>query len=216
VSLINANDIPLTRGVISNPTLWGHVTGSVYVENDVLAAFKVGAFGAVGWRSIHSHTLTDATDPAHPIVSEIPGTGTDLRLHARIGAEAHLTLLSTVDPLTVSGVVLFATENQDLVGGLRDASWFGGFVEASWTWSPYWTVLARYERIITLTAGTDATPVNEGDLTAVTAILRHTIELSNRAAVAFQLEGSYAATVTSAFASPPAGTTLLVALDFAY
>jgi hypothetical protein len=111
---------------------------------------------------------------------------------------------------------MVGNEDQGLVGGLRDATWIGGFVEASWTWSPTWTVLARYERITSLTAGTDANPVTEGDLNAVTATLRHTIEISNRAAVAFQVEGSYSDVATAAFNSPPAGIAVLLALDVAY
>jgi len=208
VSLLNANGPPITRGIVSNPTLWGHITGNFYVENDFLAAIKVGAFGAVGWRSAVAHTNPDGTP--------IPGTGVDLRPWERVGAEVHLTLASVVNPLTLSGVVMLGNEDQGLVGGVRDATWFGGFVEASWTWSPTWTVLARYERITSLAAGSDGTPVSEGDLNAVTATLRHTIEISNRAAVAFQLEASYSDEVTAAFNSPPAGMTLLLALDFAY
>jgi hypothetical protein len=208
VSLLNANGPPITRGIVSNPAVWGHVTGNFYVEGDFLAAIKVGAFGALGWRSVTSHVNPDG--------SPIPGTGVDLRAWERVGGEVHLTLASLTNPLTLSGVVMFANEDQGLVGGLRDAAWFGGFIEASWTWSPTWTVLARYERITSLTAGTDTNPVTEGDLNAVTAMIRHTIELSNRGAVAFQIEGSYSDVTTVNSASPPAGLTLLLALDFAY
>jgi hypothetical protein len=208
LSVLNANGPPITRGLVSNPALWGHVSGNFYVENDFFAAVKIGAFGALGWRSTVAHTNPDS--------SPIFGTGTELRPWERVGGEVHLTLASVINPVTLSGVVMYANEHAELVSGTRDASWFGGFVEASWTWSPTWTVLARYEKITSLTAGLDVNPVNEGDLMAVTALLRHTVEISNRDALAFQLEGSYSNFVTVNAPSPPEGWALLIALDFAY
>jgi hypothetical protein len=215
VSFINANDVPINRGIVSNPTIWGHLSGNFYVENDFLAAVKIGAFGAVGWRSVTNHTITDNTGTT-PVISDIPGTGVDLRMHERVGAEAHLSLISTINPLTISGVVLYGNEDKGLVGGTQDASWFGGFIEASYSWSSTWMVLARYEKITSLTAGDPTAPVNEGDSTTYTALLRHLFEITNRASVGAQLEFSYAETVANAFSAPPAGTTLLLAIDVAF
>jgi hypothetical protein len=216
LSLLNENDSSaFSKSIVSNPVVWAHVQGSMNIDSDVLAAIKGGVFGAVGFHPTAFKTTTDGET-----TTPITGTGDDHKVHGRVGAEVHLSFLSTVFPLTVSGVVMYGTEDQALIdGGLRSAQWLGGFVEASYTWAVDWTVIARYEGIRTLQSGLDDPPENEGDVNVVTAALRHTIDLSSRAAGALQLEVSQAYTTTNSVPSSegtPASTTVLLAVDFEF
>jgi hypothetical protein len=220
VSFLNENDAPLfSKSLVSNPVVWGHVTGNVYLDSDVLAAIKGGVFGAIGFHPTTFDTVTTGTGDAATTTS-LTGTGRDLKPFSRAGAELHLSFLSTVFPLTVSGVVMFATEDQALIeGGVRDATWLGWFGEISYTWAVDWTVIARYDGVRTTQSGLDDPPQSEGDVDVVTAAIRHTIDLSSRAAGAIQLEASQAYTQTNGLPAgegTPAVTTVLLAVDFEF
>ena len=211
VSLLNENNAVLSSNIVSTPTLWGHVQGTHYLDNDFLAAVKAGVFGAVGF-----HPTSFSTTTAGPV----DGTATHLKTWERVGGELHLTFLSTVFPLTLTGVAQYGTEDAALIAnGMRRADWVSAFVEAEYTWAINWSVVARYDRSHSLHAGSTALPPNEGDVYSAVGVLRHGIELTARTAAAAQLEVSRSSTTTAAVPSPqgpPAGTTVLLAADFAF
>jgi hypothetical protein len=146
----------------------------------------------------------------------VPGTAADLRSFYRAGAELHLVLLSTVRPLTLSGVILWGTDDRDLTLGASGRSHFmGGVVEAVWTPSIRWSVIARYERVRNTQVGIDDAFQDTGNITAVTGALRHTFELTSRTEVAAHLEASRS-TIRASPTEAPSTVTLLAALDFAF
>ena len=212
ISLVNANGAPASANVVSSPAIWAHLQGTLWLEGDLFAALKAGLFGAVSWHPTASLTLTPAGGSAAPV----PGTYSRLRTARRYGGEAHLVLLSTVHPLTVSGVIFLGSEDRDLIqGATRDGSFVGGFTEVTWTPSVRLTLIGRWERIRTTDAGSDGAAQTDGDLTALTAAVRHTFEMTSRTEAAVQLELSRQR-VQAGDGTAPDATTALLALDFAF
>src|SRR2546422_9671385 len=85
ISLLNENDAEFVSSTfLSNPVLWGHVQATQYLDNPVLAAVKLGAFGRVGWRA-----ATAAVAPAADGGGPIAGTGTNHKNHYRYRGQAH-------------------------------------------------------------------------------------------------------------------------------
>ena len=212
VSVINQNGAALSDNVLSTPAAWGHVQGTQYLDSDVLAAVKGGVFGMAGWQPTQFALLT----PPGGAPTPVNGTGFSSKPYHRYGAELQLTFLSRVYPLTVSGVVMAGDDDAALVpGGVRSAQFVGGWGEVTWTPSLRWTAIARYEQLNNTQAATDANPVGTGNLTAVTAALRHTVELTSRTELAFHLEVSRSA-VQAADGTVPDVTTGLAGFDFAF
>ena len=211
ISMVNTNDSPLSNNLLSTPAVWAHVQGTAWLEGDVLAAVKGGLFGGVSWHPTSTLSLTNSGGSPEPVV----GTAGRLRTARRIGAEAHLVLFSTVQPLTASGVIFLGADDRDLIqGATRDATFTGGFAELTWTPTVRWTFIGRWERIRTTDAGADV-PLDVGNLTAVTAAVRHTFELTSRTEAAVHAELSRVR-VQDANGNLPETTTGLLGLDVAF
>jgi hypothetical protein len=212
VSLVNSNGAPLSNNLVSAPAVWGHVQGTVWLEGDLIAAFKGGLFGGVSWHPTGTLTLTPTGGAPAPVT----GTAFAPRTVRRYGAEAHLVLLSTVRPLTLTGVVFLGSEDAALIqGATRDARFLGGFGEITYTPSVRWTVTGRYERIRTTDAGSDEVVQDAGNLTAVTVAVRHTFELNSRVEAAVHIEASRA-TIQDQSGNLPETVTGLLGLDVAF
>jgi hypothetical protein len=228
IQLANASGLPLlSANVVSNPVIWAHLQYFHLTGNDFLASIEPGVFGATGWQS--TKYLAAPGEICTPSTGEgcVTGTGYHMANYYRIGGELHFQFLSAVNPLTLDGVVMFGSESGELINGgfnsdgtpTQSAQWMGGFAELSYTPSPIWTFLFRYERIATLQQGSNDYSHAEGDYTAWVAMVRYYIELSSRAGVALHAEFSQASTTTAGLPpgiGPPKGTTLLLAVDFAY
>lgn len=214
VSFFNENSTPYSGHLFSSPTVWGHVQGLQHLDNGVLVAVKAGLFGAIGFHPVVQDVVTPQGGTPTPVL----GTGRDLRAFNRVGGELHLRFFSNTTPLTLSGVVFTAKEDAGLsqapAGTPQDATWLGGFGEVTWTPALFLTALVRVERNRTLNPGDSAALAELGDQTIVTAVLRSTLDISNRNGFAVQLEASRS-TIRALGASPPM-TTVLAAVDFAY
>jgi hypothetical protein len=212
-SLFSAN-------VISDPVVWAHLQYFMLTGGDILASFSPGVFGATGWQP--AKFLNDPTG-----TTQVSGTGYSMQNYYRIGGELHFQFLSAVNPLTLDGVVMFGSDGGGLINGgvnadgtpTQRANWMGGFAELTWTPSINWTFGFMYQRIATLQQGSTDFSHAEGDFTAWSLLVRYYVELSSRAGVAFHGEFSQASTTTAGLppgVGPPQGTTLLLAVDFAY
>jgi hypothetical protein len=215
-SLFSAN-------VVSNPAVWAHLDYFMLTGNDFLASISPGVFGAVGWQA--TKYLTAGGVP-------VSGTGSNMASYYRVGGELHFNFLSSVNPLTLDGVVYYGNDSAALISGstgvpgqnsdgspTQNASWFGGFAELSYTPNPFWTFAFKYERIVTLQQGSLDYSHAEGAFTSWVALVRYYVALSSRAGVALHAEFSQAATTTAGLPpgmGPPQGSTLLLAVDFAY
>ncbi len=212
-----------SANVVSNPNVWAHLEYFWLTGGDFLASIQPGIFGAVGWQP--TKFLTAGGAP-------VSGTGYSLANYYRIGGELHFQFLSAVNPLTLDGVVYYGNDSAALISGTTgvpgqnangtptvNASWFGGFAELSYTPSPEWTFAFKYERIVTLQQGSLDYSHAEGSFDSWVALVRYYVALSSRAGVALHAEFSQAATTVAGLPSgvgPPLGSTLLLAVDFAY
>jgi hypothetical protein len=212
VSLVNANDAPLSKNVISTPVVWGHLTGTRHFDNDVLPAVKIGLFGGLGWQPTTAQLLTVDGAPA-PVV----GSASSLAQFRRVGAEAHLYLLSNIYPLTLTGVVTYGSDDQALIAnGTSDASFVGGWAEITYTPTVYLVLQARYERVRNRIQGVGGNPADLGNLSVYTGTLRYTLELSNRTEVAAHAEVSSSRRVVDGTGNNPNTLTGLMAIDFVF
>jgi hypothetical protein len=202
VSLVNERDSAFfSNNVVSNPVVWGHFTAEQYLDNDFLAAVKGGVFGSINWHPTGGLTCTPAT-PGGTVPGCTPtpgvglgagnviqGSGFNHKMSYSYGAEGHLQFLSTVNPLTITGIVWGNYQDKELIANAtQDAKWFGGLVEGVYTINPRLTFIGRYERIRTTQAGDPTQPQSLGDLTSYTGAIRHTYELTSRTEAALQLE----------------------------
>jgi hypothetical protein len=190
LSLLNENGSQIfSNNVISNPVVWGHVTGEKVLDGDVLAAVRVGIFGSVGWHPTSALTITGPDPGDQP--EFVQGTGSGLKEHFRYGGEVHLKFLSIVNPLTLTGVLWGGSESRELIfNATQDARFLGGFVEGVWTINPRLSLIGRYEQIQTTQQGDPTAPKSVGDLRSWTAAIRHTFELTSRTEAALHLEFS--------------------------
>src|SRR6202171_4418209 len=150
-SLVNErNSAFWSNQIVSNPVVWGHLTGQRYLSNPLLASVKAGVFGSVGWHPAASLTLA-GTPPA--TTAPVQGTGSNVKRHMRYGAEAHMMFLSLVNPITLSGVIWGGSDDAALItpaiagGTTQEARFLGGFVEGVWTINPRLSLIGRYEKI---------------------------------------------------------------------
>ncbi|HWE23483.1 MAG TPA: hypothetical protein VG496_06030, partial [Myxococcales bacterium] len=212
VSLFNEGGSAFfSKNFVSNPVLWGHIQGTKYLDAGILQAVRIGAFGSVGWHPTTSEVLT----PAGGTPAPVQGTGSNMKEHYRYGGEAHLQLLSLVNPLTISGVVMGGSEDAALIpGASQDAHFLGWFVEGVYTITPRLSLLGRYEMISTTQQGDPAAPQSAGDLKAWTATIRHTFELTSRTEAALHLEFSRVG-IDAGDGTTPATYSALIGFDFA-
>ena len=218
VSLVNERDAPyFSNNVVSNPVVWGHLTGQQLIDSSILVSVKGGIFGSVGWHPIGVSLLTPlnpdgtAAGPA----AQVQGSGNNHKKHYNYGAEAHLRLLSNSNPLTISGVLWGGQQDAELGGptATQDAKWLGAFIEGVYTYNPRLSLIARYERIRTTQASDPLSFQPGGDLTSFTGAIRHTFELSSRTEAALQLEMTKSSR-TAADGTVPSTYTGLIAFDF--
>ncbi len=212
VSVMTENDAIFSKNWVSSPVVWGRLSGKVLLNNGILPEVKGGVFGSAGWHPVQALTQTDpATGEAVPV----SGTAYSNQPYQKLGADLHLLFFSNVNPLDITGVIMFGNEDQALItDGVRSAQWLGGFVEVNWVPTFNWAIIGRWERIRTTQAGSDTSPQNEGDLTALTLGIRYTVEFSNRVAATVLLEGSQVTTTVSG--AKPKGNTVLAGIDFAF
>ncbi|MGO9831907.1 MAG: hypothetical protein ACLPJH_17370 [Myxococcaceae bacterium] len=241
VALLNGNDnaVPWWSGtIVSNPTLWGHIQYYALTGNDILASIEPGIFGASGWQPTKGLTAvqTGTPVPCDPGTGNncVSGTGYAMANYYRIGGELHMQFLSVINPLTLDVAVEYGSDSGSLIYGgsgvmgqnadgspTRAANWLGGYAELSYTPNPDWTFVFLYNRCVMLQQGsTDYSPAT-GNFDSWDLLVRYNIAFSSRAAVALQAEVSQAWTtqVQGALPSgvgPPQGTTVLLAIDFAY
>jgi hypothetical protein len=208
VSLVNENDAIFSKNWVSSPVVWGRVSGKLLLNNGILPEVKAGVFGAAGWHPVQA--LTDPTSG-----EPVNGTGGSNQPYQRLGGDLHLLFFSSVNPLDITGVIMFGNEDQALItDGVRSAQWVGGFVEVNWVPTFNWAIVGRWEHVTTTQAGSEGGDPSEGDLTAFTLGVRYTIEFSNRADVTLVLEGSQVSTTVAG--NKPKGTTVLAGIDFAF
>ena len=194
ISLVNERGSQIfSNNLVSNPVVWGHLTASQYLDNGVLAAVKGGVFGAIGWHPTGVATLTpppgDDGKPGGPPMP-LQGSGYAHQKHSTYGAEGHLVFFSTVNPLTLTGVLWGNTQDQAFGGpsATQQARWLGAFIEGVYTYNPRLSLVARYERIRTLQAFDPTRDRAVGELTSMTGAVRHTFELTSRTEAALQVE----------------------------
>jgi hypothetical protein len=238
-ALLNGSDasVPWWSGtLVSNPTLWGHVQYFALTGHDFVASIEPGIFGASGWQPTRGLTQVGAPAPCDPSTGNncVSGTGSSMANFYRIGGELHVQFLSAVNPLTLDGAVEFGSDSAPLILGgsgilgqnadgsaTRDAHWFGGYVELSYTPNPDWTFAFLYNRVVMLQQGsTDYSPAT-GNFSSWDILARYNLAFSSRASAALQAEfGQTATTLVQgslpAGMGPPLGTSLLLAIDFAY
>jgi hypothetical protein len=230
-SLFLSNEVgtPLfSSNIVSNPVLWAHVQYFMLTGSDFFAAFEPGIFGALGWQATkYLSAPGGGCDPAANPGACVSGTGSQAATYYRIGGELHFHFLSPVNPLTLDGAVMYGSDSAALINGgvnpdgtpTQAASWLGGFAELSYTPSPLWTFVFRYQRVAMLQQGSNQFSHAEGDFTGWSAVVRYYLEFSSRAGVALQAEFSQAAVTTAGLPSgmgPPLGSTGLLVVDFAY
>ncbi len=212
ISVSNENGAPLSGHWVSTPAVWAHLQGTQYVDNDLLAAVTAGVFGMSGWHPTAFQVLTPTEGTAAPVL----GTGSSFKAYRRMGAELHLTFLSIVFPLTASAVAFTGSDDAGLIqSGVRDGQFVGGFGELTYTPSLRWTGIVRYEQIRNTQAGSDAAPLATGNLNALTAAIRHTVEMTSRTELAVHLEVSRSAAL-AADGTAPSTVTGLAGFDFAF
>jgi hypothetical protein len=239
VALLNgvnpfAANVWWSANIVSNPTVWGHVQYFMLTGSDFFAAIEPGIFGATGWAPTKGLSMPGQTCNPNTGAGCVSGTGSALANFYRIGGELHLHFLSPVNPLTLDGAVEFGSDSAPLIAGgsgvggqnadgspTQDAHWFGGYVELSYTPNPDWTFAFLYNRVVMLQQGSADYSHAQGDFSSWDILVRYNIAFSSRAAVALQAEFSQAATSQPPGAlppgiGPPTGTSLLLAVDFAY
>lgn len=239
ISVFNQNDWPVgSNSGLNSPTLWGHLTHTQYLDNDILPSLRVGVFGAIGWQPTQYETCTApagsasaaACQPLNPTgvtpgaATPVAFSGSNHKSFNRVGGEVHLYFLNTYFPLHLQGVLFRASEDQALIvdpsgnQATDTGSWIGGWVEASYTPEIHWNFTLKYEQIGITNRGY-ATPAgtspDAGNVVFYTASLRHTFELTSRTEAALHLE------VSDQKSYAPDGTTpnllqALAAIDFAY
>ncbi|MGO8968314.1 MAG: hypothetical protein ACLQDQ_01965 [Myxococcaceae bacterium] len=231
-----ASNVWFSANVVSNPTLWSHISYFALTGSDIVASVEAGVFGATGWAPTKGLTVAGATSPcvANSGNNCVSGTGSDLANFYRIGGDLHFQFLSNVNPLTLDGAVEFGSDSAPLIAGAggnggqnlngtptQAANWLGGYVELSYTPDPNWTVALLYNRVVMLQQGsTDYSPAT-GDFDSWDVLVRYNLAFSSRAAIAFQAEFSQSATTQVQGTlppgmGPPLGTAFLLGLDFAY
>ena len=216
-SLLNEKDSAIfSNSVISNPVVWGHVTGQHYFDVPLLASIKAGVFGSIGWHPTTALALTPLDSGGAPTGPPVPiqGTGAGFKKHYRYGGEVHLQLFSVVNPLTFSGVLWGGQEDAELItGGTQDAKFLGGFVEGVWTVNPRLSFIGRWEQIRNTQTGVAGAPQSTGDLSSLTGAIRHTFELTSRTEAALHLEFSRVG-IDAGDGTVPITYTALFAFDF--
>lgn len=176
-----------SRGPLSAPVVYGHLTRAFELDSDVLSWMRVGAFGALGWQPTRFAT-TDGT-----AATVIPGTGRDHRKYARYGAELAGTFGSPSTPFHWTAVYMRGQEEAsapdvDPAFATVDNGFNGGYLELIWV--PYaelesnatpWAIFGRYD-VVRYEKG------KEQDYDGVTAGVRRLLAIGARASMGLHFE----------------------------
>lgn len=208
IALVDANGSIGTSGIFSAPTGYAHVTGTIYPMTEGLTRLRLGAFGALGfWPTRYAGMTTMPT----------PGTGTDLRPFATIGAELAATFGPVARPFTIQIVGSYGHENAGLVpNGVRDSTYASGFAELVYTPGLSATIFARYGIVRALASADPMQPAGVGDSDDVVAGGRWNIVQSRSAALAAQIEGHWLLSTVMPGAPPMRQLTIAGGLDVAF
>lgn len=193
IAVVSANGDPGGKGAWSSPLVWAHVQRAFELDSSVLPWVRIGALGAVGWWPTSFNTVTDASGA----VTNVPGTGTNMKNYYRAGAELSWMFGYPSTPALFTAAYMYGRENAGLAQG-TDAvsgadlstvtnSFHGGFLEVDWV--PFsvveynatpWLFFARYD-IVRYNHGA-------GDLDGGTLGARRYLALGPRAAMAIHVE----------------------------
>jgi len=244
VTLINGMDATVnslwSANVVSNPTLWSHVTYFFLTGIDGIASIEPGILGSTGWVPTRGLTVAGASTPCNASTGTncVPGTGSAMGNFFRVGGDLHIQFLSAVNPLTLDGAVMYGNDSASLISGgsgapgqnadgtpTQNAQWFGGYVELSYTPSPEWTFAFLYNRVVMLQQGSTDYSHAQGAFTGWDVLVRYNLVFSSRAALALHAEYSHSSTSQPPPPAqgslprglgPPAGDAVLLGFDFAY
>ncbi|MEP7325111.1 MAG: hypothetical protein ABI836_04105 [Gemmatimonadota bacterium] len=179
-----------------------------------LGLSRVGLYGYLGHRPTSFETV--GGEP-------VPGTGTDNKSFYRVGAVGDFFLGS----LELIPLFMHASDNKDLAGGTRDATWNSGLLELHYYVSPQLVFTQRSEMIRMSQQALAATPSNQGNIDAFTFGYRWYPIMFSRAGLAMVGEVSFTKTIGMMPLSedgvggdpltpttPVKSTSLLIAFDF--
>lgn len=205
-----------TPGLPSGKSYDGAFTVSQGFDVGNLGLQRVGLYGFMGRRP----TVFETTGG-----TPIPGTGTGNKSFYRFGAVGDFFL----GKLEFLPLVMHASDNKDLAGGTRDATWNSGLLELHYYVSPQLVFTQRSEIIRMSNQADPATPKTLGNIDAFTFGYRWYPIMFSRAGLALVGELSFTKTIGTVplsgdgvgFAPLTSGTavrstSLLLALDFAF
>ncbi|MGB8694239.1 MAG: hypothetical protein WCD08_12085 [Steroidobacteraceae bacterium] len=212
VAVFSAHDSLGTRNAVSSPSYYWHLQKYFRFNEGLLSQFEVGAWGAVA--KYPTNFLTLGGDP-------IPSSGSDLATSNRYGIEANAWLGPSVAPLHLDLVYGRGTDSRALYSTAeRDATWNGGFLEASWVPARdqlHWTLFGRFDTIRNQNQPTYAAPSNLNNQDQWTLGARYTIAYSTRDEVAMHAEISSNNIKGVGFEGLDQRTdSLMIGVDFAY
>ncbi len=175
---------------------------------------RVGLYGYLGRRPLSFETV--GGEP-------VPGTGTDNKSFYRVGAVGDFFL----GRLEFLPLVMHASDDKDLAGGTRDATWNSGLLEIHYYVNPQLVFTQRSEIIRMSDQADPGLPKTLGDIDAFTFGYRWYPIMFSRAGLAMVGELSFTKTIgTMPLSEDGAGvdpltpgtavhsTSLLLALDF--
>jgi hypothetical protein len=201
-------------GLPSGKSYDGTFTLSQAFDAGRLGVERIGLYGYVGQRP----TVFE-TSGGEPI----PGTGTNNKPFYRIGAVGDFFL----GKLEFLPLVMHGSDDKDLAGGTRDATWNGALLETHYYISPQ-LILTQRNEIIRMSRQADpAIPKSLGNIDAFTFGYRWYPIMFSRAGLAMLGELSFTKTIGNvplsedgvgippfALDTPVHSTSVLVALDF--
>jgi hypothetical protein len=209
ISVFTVSGSPGSHGAFDTPGVYGHLTHRWLFDGAGLTAFELGGFGtATMWPA---GALTQGGQP-------IAGQGSDLKRSSKVGVDAHLLFGPRETPLHLITVFAYGQDDKALIPlATRDGTFSGGFVEAGYTPVLRTTVFARYDMIRNLTQGVPDTSQHLNDEDAETVGLRHTFNLTDRAAYTLHAEVSTLRKQLAAADGADVRTnTLFLGIDFGF
>jgi hypothetical protein len=183
-------------GLPSGKSYDGAVTLSQAFDAGKLGLERIGLYGYVGRRP--TSFQTSGGEP-------IPGTGTDNKSFYRVGAVGDFFL----GKLELIPLVMHASDNKDLAGGTRNATWNSGLLEAHFYVNPQLVFTQRSELIRMSRQADPATPKKLGNIDAFTFGYRWYPIMFSRAGLAMVGELSFVKTIGTAPLSETGGEPLL-------
>jgi hypothetical protein len=169
-------------GLPSGKSYDGAVTLSQAFDAGKLGLQRIGLYGYLGRRPTAFETSGGAP---------IPGTGTNNKSFYRVGAVGDFFL----GKLELLPLVMHASDDKDLAGGTRDATWNSGLLELHYYVSPQLVFTQRSELIRMSQQALSTTPSNLGNIDAFTFGYRWYPIMFSRAGLAMVGELSFTKTI---------------------